>query len=62
MTPGDPTEPLPCDDALAGLQALRAEFAETTAAFLANVDRRIQSLSACREHCRIRNTTREPGT
>jgi len=54
VTPGDPTQPLPCDDALQGLRALRAEFVETMGAFLGNVDRRIESLQSCRSHCRIR--------
>lgn len=45
---GDPSTPLPCDDALHGLQALRAELVEFMKGHLANVDRRIASLESCR--------------
>ena len=62
MSPGDPTEPLPCDDALQGLRSLRAEFAESMAGFLAQVDRRIESLQSCRSHCRVRGQAQEPST
>jgi hypothetical protein len=59
MTPGDPTESLPCDDALQGLIALRAEAEEMWGAFAANVDRRIESLKRCRLRCRVGGRTGE---
>ena len=55
MTPGDPSQPLPCDEALHGLHALRAEFVESMGGFLGNVDRRIASLEHCRERCPVGN-------
>ena len=62
MSPGDPTQRLPCDDALAGLRALRAEVVESHTSWLSNIDRRIASLESCREHCRVSNpATTESG-
>jgi len=60
MSPGDPSEKLPCDDVLEALWASRGEMVgvlEVVNSAIEKTDRRIAALTSCRSRCRIQNTT-----
>jgi hypothetical protein len=56
VSPGDPTERLPCEGMIEEANALRARLAADFRDVVDLVDRHTAALSRCRERCWIRNT------